>query len=254
LSTPDFYFTRHTSPETSHINDGNSLFVNPPLEQPFDTFDPRRIGTDWASVDTIETTHFNYDTLLKNYYSPHGENYNVSIDVIDGEKLYKVSWHVSNAEFFGSYWIDPQKGYSLVRAESGSEMLDLHGSYNVTLNKFASSRGNIWFPQEVFYRHWHGNVISEERIIVDSIELDVQDKISLTLAGLNIPVGYRVDYFGEGARYWDGRELVEKIPFAVEPIKMRDRKVFWIVNGIIFAILAILILYRYIQLLQRRSH
>ena len=67
LSTPEFYFTRHSSPETQHINDGNSLLVSPPLGQPIDTFDPRRIGTDLDSFDTIETTHFNYDVLLEYY-------------------------------------------------------------------------------------------------------------------------------------------------------------------------------------------
>ena len=256
LSTPDIYFTRHTSPETSHINEGNSLFVCEPLEQPFDTLDPRRIGTDWTTFDAIRTNPFNYDVLLELYYSPHEENYTVSIDYVDGEKLYKVSWQASDVEFFGSYWINPQKGYNLVRCEGESEVLDLHDSYNVTLGKFASNRGDMWFPQKITHKYRHEDYVSEERVVVDTIEFDVQDETALTLAGLDIPVGYRVNYFGEGGRYWDGKELVERIPFAssVEPVNIENRKVFWVVNGVGFAIIAIFFLIKWIQSLRRGSN
>ena len=69
LSTPDFYFTRHTSPTTHHVNDGNSLFVRRPLKQPFQTYDPRRIGTDPSSFDIAFINRFNYDTLLDIFYN-----------------------------------------------------------------------------------------------------------------------------------------------------------------------------------------
>ena len=250
LSTPDFYFIRHPS-EVPEINDGNSLFLNDPLTQPFDTFDPRRIGTDWSSFDTIEIVHFNYDSLLECFYSPHGENYNVSVDVVDGEKLYKVSFHANNGEIVNSYWINPQKGYNFVKGKSESEKFDMSINHTVTLGKFNTRLGKVWFPQTIVHKNKVKNDILEEMVVVDTIAFDVQDVMPFTLPGLGIPVGYRVEYFSEGARTWDGKELVKKIPYEIEPVSMKSRRVFWIVNAAIFAFLAFWILVRW---LRRKSH
>ena len=256
LSTPELYFTRHTSPTTPHINDGNSLFVNPPLDQPLETYDPRRIGTDPHSFDLIHISPFNYDTLLQRFYSPIGEDFNVSIDHVGGERLCKVSCRVNNNGNLSlySFWINPQKGYNLVRSEYESEISGLHQSYIVTLDQFMSRKGEMWFPRATFHRYKMKDTILEEKIVVDSVEFDVQDETPFTLAGLDIPIGYRVEHFEEKegkGRTWDGKELIGEPTFFIE---RANRKMFWIVNGIIFAILATLILYRYIQLLQRRSH
>jgi len=251
LSTPDFYFSRHTSPETQEVNDGNSLFVNPPLERSVETFDLRRLGTDRTHFVMEEP--FNYEALLENFYSPMWDNFNVSIDDVDGEKIYKISCRFKDSDFSSSFWLDPQKGYNLVRSESGSATLDQHISYVVTLGKFTAHKGDMWFPKETFYRYKMGDIISEEKIVVDSVEFDVQDETPFTFTGLDIPIGYRVDYHGK-LQYWDGKELVDEIPFVLEPVSMKSRKMFWIVNGIIFAILALLILYRYVQLRQRGNN
>ena len=262
LSTPDFYFLRHPSiktPEsggvfnTSEINDGNSLTLNLPFEQPFNTLDPRRIGTDVNGFDIMETKSFNYDTLLDDFYNPLGENYNVSVDYVDGEKLYKVSYQVSRAGISGSHWFNPQKGFNLVQSKVESEMRGLYIDYSVILGMFDSDKGSVWFPQKIFHRHRVKNNVSEEETVVDSIEFDVQDETPFTPAGLGIPVGYQVAAFGE-IKYWDGKELVDNIPYVFKPVNLHSRKVFWIVNGIGFALIAIFILMKWIQMLLRRSN
>jgi len=249
LSTPEFHFTRHPY-GIPDINDGSSLFLNSPLTQTFDTLDPRRIGTDWASFDTIVVNRFNYDTLLDQFYNANGENYSVSIDLVDNEELYKVSYQVRSVSISNSYWINPRKGYNLVRCESASEELGMYISYVVTLDKFAANNGEIWFPQEIFYKRRVRDNVFEEKIVLESVVLDVRDETPFTLAGLGIPVGYRVEYFEEGARYWDGMEFVKDIPFEIESISITSRKAFWIINAIGFALIALWIL---IKLLQRRS-
>jgi hypothetical protein len=154
LSTPEFYFLRHPH-GTPEVNDGNCLFLDSPLAKPLETFDPRRIGTDRYGFGTIEINHFNYDTLLDMLYNARCENYNVSMDMFDDEKCYKVSFQVRAEGSFGSgaFWIDPQKGYNLVRGESEAETLDWHDSYSVTLSKFTTHRGEIWFPQLIMYKY-----------------------------------------------------------------------------------------------------
>jgi len=256
LVTPDFYFLRYLSGEHKN-NDGNSLIVNSAPERPFDTFDPRRIGTDGNSFDTIEVVHFNYDTLLDEYYSPMGENYAVSIDIVDGDKLYKVSYQVNvfdegdngeitKGEILNSYWINPQKGYSLVRSETESEMLDLYISYAVTLGQFHSQKGEIWFPREILFRHRDGGEVLEEKVVIDSIVFDVQDETPFTFAGLEIPVGYSVSYLGR-TKFWDGKEFVDEIPFVFEPVNSGRWKVMLIINAVILAFLALLFLYKLLQ-------
>jgi len=260
LVTPDFYFLRYPSSEIK-TDDGNSLIVNSAPERFFDTLDPRRIGTDRNSFDTAGIVHFNYDALLDEYYSPIGENYNVSIDTVDGDKLYKVSYLVNvsdegdngekiKGEISNSYWINSQKGYNLVRSETESEMFDLHISYAVTLGKFPSQKGEIWFPQKFVFKHRDGGEVLEEIGVVNAVAFDVQDETPFTFKGLEIPVGYSVSYFGH-TKYWDGKEFVDEIPFTFEPVNPRRWKVVLIVNAIIFAFLALLFLYK---LLQRKSH
>ena len=268
LSTPEFYVVRQPFPRNlinnDHpvpvVNDGNSLSVRPPLEKPFETLDPRRIGTDLGSIDTIETTHFNYDKLLDSFYNPKGENYSVSIDVVDGEKLYKVSYQVSTTGMSNSYWIDPQKGYNLVRFDAESEKLSFYIYRTVTLGKFSARAGEIWFPQKISYKHRVKETVSEEEIVIDSIAFDVEDDTPFTLAGLEIPVGYRAAYHindgsdarvGGEVKYWDGKELVDKITYAVEPVSITSRRTFWIINAIGFALIALWML---IKLLQRRRN
>ena len=229
LSTPDFYFFRHPHGVPA-VNDGNSLFLDRPLTQRFDTLDPRRIGTDWASFDTIMITHFNYDTLLDKFYNAIGENYNVVVDYVDGEKLYKISYQVNHAGISNSYWINPQKGYNLVRAESESELLDRHSRYVVTLGRFSARNGEIWFPIEISYKLRHRDNILEERVAIESVAFDVQDESQFTLAGLGIPIGYRVEYFDNEARFWDGSELVERIPEPEFVFERANRGIFWTVR------------------------
>ena len=246
LSTPDFYFTRHPS-EVPEVNDGNSLFVRFPLEQPFDTLDPRRIGVNRNSFDTLKITQFNYDAILDDLYPARGEDFNVSIDMLDGEKLYKISYRINEGNILSSYWINPQKGYNLVRSESESQSHNRYYSYDVTLDKLPASRGEIWFPRQIVYKHTIKNNILEERIIFDSVAFDVQDEKPFTLADLKIPVGYRVEYFSEGARYWDGKELVDQITFPIEPVSITSRKVFWIVNAVLLILLAFHFLYKFFR-------
>jgi hypothetical protein len=188
---------------------------------------------------------------LDRFYPAKAENFDVCIDLVDGEKLYKISYQFAGSDISNSYWLNPQKGYNLVRSESGSDMLGIHSSFAITLSKFASKKGDVWFPQELVYKRRTKSSNFEERIILNSVAFDVQDETPFTLADLGIPVGYRV-YDSDGEkRYWDGKKLVEKITYDVEPVSIASRKAFWIVNGIGFAILAILILYRYIRLHQR---
>jgi len=180
--------------------------------------DPRRIGTDVAHVDTMTIRRFNYETLLEHFYSPKGENYHVSIDMVDGEKLYKVSYQGGSGVIFNSYWIDPQRGYNLVRANTESEVRGLYVSYTVTLDKFPSQRGDVWFPQKISYKYRMNNTITEEEVVIDSIAFDVQDYTPFTLAGLGIPVGFRVtNHLGDvrpggEIKYWDGEKLVDSVP------------------------------------------
>ena len=272
LSTPEFYVVRQPFPRNllnngnsvPVVNNGNSLSVRPPLAKPFDTLDPRRIGTDWRSIDTIDTTHFNYDTLLDTFYNPKGENYSVSIDVVDGENLYKVSFQVSGTGGSNSYWIDPQKGYNLVRANAETESLGKYISYDVTLGKFAARERDIWFPQRISYKHRVKTTVSEEDIVVDSIAFDVEDDTPFTLAGLEIPVGYLAAYHiddegsdgrvGGAIKQWDGKELVDKTTFSVKPVRTTSGKTFWIFSVVGFAIIALWMLIKIIKLFRRRSN
>jgi len=257
LSTPNFYFHRNpSSDEASHINDGNSLFVDSPLTQPGEVYDPQFIGMDPSCFSLIyfHPFTFNYDSLLSRFHSPHGKDFNVNIDYIDGEKLYKVSSRqiVSEGiEGTSSIWINPQKGYSFVRYDAGVKKYDLRIIYAVTLHKFSIHKGEIWFPQEIFYQYKMEDTIIEEKVVVDSVEFDVQDETPFTLAGLGIPIGYHVMYFDEDQpRTWDGKELIGEFPFAIEPINGGRWRKLLIVNAIGFALLALLFLYK---LLQRRS-
>ena len=252
LSTSDFYYTRYPSPENPQINDGNNLVFWNPLAEQLDLFDLRGIGLNHASFDAIAWVPFSFDTILDGFYNPKGEGFSVNIDLSDGERLYKVSYQIDKGVILNSYWINPQKGYNLVRWESESKALDRYSVYTITLGKFSARGGEIWFPQLILYKYRMKNDISEEKIVVDSVAFDVQDEIPFTLAGLDIPVGYRIDYHGE-KKYWDGKELVDKIPYVFEPVSVKDRKIFWIVNGIGFALIALAILYRWIKMLQRRS-
>jgi len=250
LSTPGFYFHRHPH-GISEVNDGNSLFLTSPLTEPFETFDPRRIGTDLMSFDTIEINPFNYDTLLDRFYSANGEDYSVNIDIVDGEKLYKVSYQVSRAGLLCSYWINPQKGYNLVRSESVSERDDFCHIHVIMLDNFPSQKETVWFPRQIVNEYRHRGIIVKENVILNFVAFDVQGETPFTLAGLGIPIGYRVEYFDGEARYWDGKELVEEIPYTFEPA---NRKAFWIVNGIGFCLIALWILIKWIQLYRRRSN
>jgi hypothetical protein len=192
---------------------------------------------------------FSYDNLLDKFYPPKGEDFSVSTDLVDGEKLYKVSYQINKGEILNSYWINPQKGYNLVRTESKSEKLDRYTSYAVTLKKCTARRGEIWFPQQIIYAYkTKGNTV-EERIVLDSVAFDVQDETPFTLSGLGIPVGYSVAYHGKD-KYWDGKEFVDEIPYIIEPANGGRWKKILIVNAIGFALLALLFLYK---LLLRRS-
>lgn len=247
LSTPEFYFIRHPS-KVPEVNDGNSLFLRSPLKQSFDTLDPRRLGTDWKHFDTILIDPFSYDALMGQFFSPKGEDFHVSIDLVDDEGLYKISYKINGGKIINSYWINPQKGYNLVRGKSESEELDRHDTYIVTLEKFKTQSGEIWFPRQIVYQYKLKNNLVEERIVLDSVAFDVRDEKPFTLAGLDIPVGYRVEYFSEGARYWDGKELVDEIPVAIESVNVANRRTFWMINAVGFAILATVILTRYFRL------
>ena len=255
LSTPEFFFHRHPH-GVPEVNDGNSLFVNSPLTESLGTLDPRRIGTDLISFDATEFNSFNYDTLLDTFYKAYkarAENYNVSIDYVDGEKLYKVSFQFKDRDLLSTYWISPQKGYNLVRFEAISEMDNYHHSYVVILEKFPAQKGEIWFPRKIVSDYSLKDIVVKQEVVLDSVAFDVQDETPFTLTGLNIPVGYRVEYFSEGARYWNGKELVDRITFVTSDVKNTNRKVFWIVNGIGFGLIALWIFIRWIKLLRRRS-
>jgi hypothetical protein len=180
--------------------------------------------------------------------------------MVNGEKLYKISYQINvscegdNGEtikgaILNSYWIDPQKGYNLVRSETESEILDIHISYIVTLGKVPSQKGEIWFPQEISFKHREEEDILEERVVVDTIAFDVPDETPFTFADLKIPVGYIVVH-DNVTKFWDGKELVDGITHKIEPVNIGKWKVFLIVNAIFFALLALLFLYK---LLQRRS-
>jgi len=252
LSTPDFYFTRYPSGVSngvSTVNDGNGLFLGSPLIEPF-ALDPRRIGTDRNSFDAISTVPFHYDSLLDWFYPARAENFDISIDWVDGEKLYKVSYQFDDTKLSNSYWINPQKGYNLIRSEAESDMLNMHSSYIVTLDTFATHKGDVWFPREISYKYSTKDCALEEIITIDSIDFDIQDETPFTLAGLGIPVGYCVYDRGE-RKYWDGKELVDEIPFTIEPVNIKNRKVLLIVYAVIFTFLALWFLYK---LLQRRSN
>jgi hypothetical protein len=195
---------------------------------------------------------------MQDFYSPHGENFSISIDNVDGEKLYKISSRqIISDGVVGTnlFWINPQKGYNLVQCEFGVEKYDLHISYAVTLGKFAASKGEIWFPKEIFYRYQMKGTVMEEKIVVDSVTFDVQDETPFTLAGMGIPIGYTVDYLGKATRTWDGKELVEEIPYIyeLEPIDWWNAR--WkrllIVNAVFLALFALYFLYKF---LQRRSN
>lgn len=176
--------------------------------------------------------------------------------MVGGEKLYKVSVLVKDEGNLCSYWISPQKGYNLVRIESESKMYDAQQSYSVTLHKFTCRKGEVWFPQETFYRDKMNNRVSEERIVVDSIDFDVQDETPFTLAGLGIPIGYQIDHFSGVRMTWDGKELVGNIPFVFEPVNRVSgwRKIFLIINAAIFAFFALWFLIKWIKLLRCRSN
>jgi hypothetical protein len=251
LSTPDFYYTRHPSPEVPDVNDGNTLFVDAPLAQPLDTLDPRRVGFERGHFETIGTRHFSYDTLLDKFYPPKGENFVVNVDRVDNENFYKISYQINGGEFSNSYWINPQKGYNLVRSKSDSDSLNRHSNYAVEIGKFTSQKGEIWFPKRVVYKLTEDNDIVEEGVVCDSVVFDVQDGTPFTLAGLGIPVGYRVYERGD-RKYWDGKELVDKITFEIEPVDWRAKgKKLLIVNAVFLALLTLYFLYK---LLQRRSN
>ena len=256
LSTQDFYFTRHpagSSASMSEINDGNNLYLLKPHESPIDTFDPRRIGTDRNTFDIIFVSPFNYDTLLDQFYPAKAENFDVSIDLVDGEKLYKISYQFADRDITNSYWLNPQKGYNLVQSESGSNTLGSQSSYAVALSKHSSIKGDVWFPQEIVRKQKTKSSDFEERIILNSVAFDVQDETQFSLAGLGIPIGYRV-YDGDGGKkFWDGKELVDRITFSHEPVRMHSRKLFWIVTGIGCALVALAILIMWIRTLRRRS-
>ena len=249
LSTQDFYFTRYpvdTPANSQEVNDGNNLFLFNPRKEPLDSFDPRRIGTDLNTLDIIPVTSFNYDTLLYWFYPSKAANFEVHVDEAGGEKLYKITYQFNDGEILNSYWLNPQKGYNLVRFESSTG----EWSYIVTLGKFPSKKGDVWFPKETVFRH--GDFL-EERIVMDSVAFDVQDETPFTLAGLGIPVGYCV-YDSNGERkYWDGKGLVDRINFDIDPVSVASRKTFWIVNGVGCAFIALWILIRWMQLLRRRS-
>lgn len=250
LSTPDFYFIRHPSPSLHEVNDGNSLILTSPLTKPLATLDPRRIGTDRNHFDIIAQVPFSYDNLLDKFYPPKGEDFRVSTDIVDGEKLYKVSYQINDGEILNSYWINPQKGHSLVRTESKSEKLDRYTSYVVALEQFTTHKGEIWFPQWIVYTYEIKGNIVEERIDLNSVAFDVQDETPFTLVGLGIPVGYTVTCLGED-KYWDGKELVNEIPYTIEPANGGRWKRFLIVNAVILFFFALYFLYKF---LQRRSN
>lgn len=89
-------------------------------------------------------------------------------------------------------------------------MFDRYTSYVVTLDKYPASKGEVWFPKQVVYKFKMKDDILEEKIVLDSVTFYVQDETLFSLAGLDIPVGYRVEYFDQGARYWNGKKLVEE--------------------------------------------
>ncbi|MDR0704960.1 MAG: hypothetical protein LBF88_08225 [Planctomycetaceae bacterium] len=109
-------------------------------------------------------------------------------------------------------WIDPSKGYSVIRFEQATfdntrrEYTDLH------VKKYKNT--GIWYPSYcIFERYENKDLIIFEEMDIDVISINelIDDKY-FNVASLNVPVGTMVadPELGSGNYVWDGKEVVSE--------------------------------------------
>jgi hypothetical protein len=204
-----------------------------------------------GSLDVMPIKAFDYDALMDSLYPPGGSEFRVEQDQVDGKNLWKISHVIVDPAIVNTYWFDDQRGVNLVRFLSEGKSVDRISDYAVTLEKFSFSDTEIWFPRKVVYWVKMPGYELKEEISIDNVCVGAEEGDAFTLSGLGIPVGYMVLVDGKQTQYWDGKKLVDKITFEIEPVSRVRWKMMLIVNAIFFAILALWFLYK---LLQRRSN
>ena len=168
-------------------------------------------------------TYFGKHELTSLVANPNRTNLSMVEESFDGVSCKKITF-LDRRNVERKLWIDPQKGYSVIRIESDSDKLNFHNVTEVTVEKHADS--GIWFPvrcvceekdnagKRLTYTETEVEVVSFNK----SLDLKWFEPISM-----GVPIGNPASSIpgipGENY-FWDGQKIVGENELVV-PIGIR---------------------------------
>ncbi len=181
LHTSDCHFFRYPLNHTGRNNGDSSTLATIDTNNIKPCYDPRQMGLLMTSVDALPTIIFDFESVTKLLYPSIVSDFHVVRDEIGGENVWKVTYRADKTDYNCSYWIDDKKGCNLVRFTSTAP--SCHLEYVVTLQEFATSSGQVWFPNKTILKCKYGADMLEEEVAISPISFDTTDE-SFTLKEL----------------------------------------------------------------------
>ncbi|MDR2409678.1 MAG: hypothetical protein LBE13_16425 [Bacteroidales bacterium] len=149
-------------------------------------------------------------------------------------------------------WIDPSKGYSVLRFEQATFDNTRREYTDLQVKEYKNT--GIWYPCYCIFERYENKdlIISEEMDIeVISINEPIDDKY-FSLASLNVPVGTMVadPELGSGNYVWDGKEVVSENFYrygsGISPISPKSR--YFMLLAINLLIIGLYCFWKYYQI------
>lgn len=169
-------------------------------------FDPRKMGL----VVCTPTVYHGVD--VSSYFG-RGDLLESRVDAADheGQPVFVITARTSAGVTLRK-WIDPNRGYSMVRGETRSVYLDQELVDTVECEITWHPEAAVWFPESVrSRRHLGGKLDTEEVLTVVHASLNEPVNPRVFQPGdLAIPAGREVlnDDQGSVDSFWDGKEIV----------------------------------------------
>jgi hypothetical protein len=165
--------------------------------------DPRLIGM--VTNSFLNLAHHTLEAVIGR---PDRRETSVEGIEVDGA-LCQLVKYVRNDGAIARIWICPNKGFSVVKLQVKDDTYE----DTVECSVVKDIPSGIWFPDSyVFTRLTNGQLHERERCTVKVLSLNgTLPEDTFTLAGIGVPVGKRVHFYGmRGGRteIWDGKHVV----------------------------------------------
>jgi hypothetical protein len=182
--------------------------------------DPRNLGMTPTGFSALHIAQFGR-------FIAHSERTNVKSnrDSVDGREVWRVDYERLSDGALASFWVDPERDYSVVRAHVKSRHPDgttTDDSIECSLKQWPE--GNVWYPERVLHQlRVDGRLSHEEETQVVRARFNTEvHPDAFSLSGMDVIAGSQVFEIPTppgASRMWDGKELV--------PIKGRERLAGW---------------------------